>query len=149
MLHNALSLNQRKKKDGCYLLERLEDGTFDLNVKFGDSNKSFSYHLHLKRLLEHATANNQVERYHFMLLRNLYEKTASFLGYREWGDLLDSVPGDKQGYLNRIIQFTSHSTISNESIAEPNPQEKQMVKLLLDNLVNNYSYWKQEVQDGQ
>ncbi len=149
VLHNALSLNKGNKKEGCYLLERLEDGTFDLNVKFGDSNKSFSYHLHLKRLLEHATENDQVERYHFMLLRNLYEKTASFLGYREWGDLLESAHGDKQSYLNRIIQFTSHSTISNESIAEPNPQEKQMVKLLLDNLIDNYSYWKQEVQDGQ
>ena len=147
VLHNALSLNKGNKKDGCYLLERFEDGTFDLNVKFGDSNKSFSYHLHLKRLLEHATANNQVERYHFMLLRNLYEKTASFLGFPEWGDLLESAPGDKQGYLNRIIQFTSHSTISSEAIAEPNPQEKQMVKLLLDNLVNNYSYWKQEAQN--
>ncbi|NRD75439.1 AAA family ATPase [Shewanella sp. VB17] len=147
VLHNALNLSKRNRKDGCYLLERFEDGTFDLNVKFGDSNKSFSYHLHLKRLLEHATENNQVERYHFMLLRNLYEKTASFLGFPEWGDLLESAPGDKQGYLNRIIQFTSHSTISNEAIAEPTPQEKQMVKLLLDNLVNNYSYWKLEAQN--
>lgn len=149
VLHNELGLKQGGKKDGCYLLERFDDGTFDLNVKFGDSNRSFSYHLHLKRLLEHATENNQVERYHFMLLRNLYEKTASFLGYPEWGDLLESAPGDKQGYLNRIIQFTSHSTISNEAIAEPNPQEKQMVKLLLDNLVNNYSYWQQEAQNDQ
>jgi hypothetical protein len=147
VLHNELGLKKGNKKDGCYLLERLEDGNFDLNIKFGDSNKSFFYHLHLKRALEHAIEHNQVERYHFMLLRNLYEKTASFLGYREWGDLLDSVPGDKQGYLNRIIQFTSHSTLSNETIAEPNPQEKQMVKLLLDNLVDNYSYWKQEAQD--
>ncbi|WP_394146852.1 AAA family ATPase [Shewanella atlantica] len=147
VLHNALNLNKGSKKDGCYLLERLEGGTFDLNVRFGDSNKSFSYHLYLKRILEHATEHNQVERYHFMLLRNLYEKTASFLGYPEWGDLLESAPGDKQGYLNRIIQFTSHSTISNEAIAEPNPQEKQMVKLLLDNLVENYSYWQQEAQN--
>lgn len=147
VLHNELGLKKKGKKEGCYLLERFDDGTFDLNVKFGDSNRSFSYHLHLKRLLEHATANNQVERYHFMLLRNLYEKTASFLGYPDWGDLLESAPGEKQGYLNRIIQFTSHSTISNETIAEPNPQEKQMVKLLLDNLVNNYSYRQEEAQN--
>jgi wobble nucleotide-excising tRNase len=149
VLHNDLGLNKGNKKDGCYLLERLEDGKFDLNIEFGDSNKSFSYHLHLKNTLEHAIENNQVERYHFMLLRNLYEKTASFLGYQKWGDLLDSVPGEKQGYLNRIIQFTSHSTLSNEAIAEPNPQEKQMIKLLLDNLVDNYSYWKQEIQDAE
>lgn len=143
VLHNELGLKSGNKKDNCYLLERFEDGTYNLNVKYGDSNKSFSYHLHIKQLIEQAIENNQVERYHFTLLRNLYEKTASFLGYREWGDLLESAPGDKQGYLNRIIQFTSHSTISNEAIADPNPQEKQMVKLLLDNLINNYNYWKQ------
>ncbi len=130
----------------CYLLERREDGTYALAEKKGDSNKSFSYHLHLRKTLEQAIANNQVERYHFTLLRNLYEKTASFLGYEKWSELL---PDDKQAYLNRIIQFTSHSTLSNEAVAEPTPQEKQTVKFLLDNLINNYGYWqKQEMQNG-
>lgn len=130
----------------CYLLERLEDGTFALVEKKGDSNKSFSYHLHLRKTLEQAIAANQVERYHFTLLRNLYEKTASFLGYPQWSELL---PDDKQTYLNRIIQFTSHSTLSNEAVAEPTPQEKQTVKFLLDNLINNYGYWQQqEMQNG-
>jgi hypothetical protein len=130
----------------CYLLERLEEGTFTLVEKKGDSNKSFSYHLHLRKTLEQAIATNQVERYHFTLLRNLYEKTASFLGYPQWSELL---PDDKQAYLNRIIQFTSHSTLSNEAVAEPTPQEKQTVKFLLDNLINNYGYWQQqEMQNG-
>ncbi|ENQ7656214.1 anticodon nuclease [Pseudomonas aeruginosa] len=130
----------------CYLLERREDGTYTLAEKKGDSNKSFSYHLHLRKTLEQAIANNQVERYHFTLLRNLYEKTASFLGYEKWSELL---PDDKQAYLNRIIQFTSHSTLSNEAVAEPTPQEKQTVKFLLDNLINNYGYWQQqEMQNG-
>lgn len=130
----------------CYLLERREDGTFALAEKKGDSNKSFSYHLHLKKTLEQAISANQVERYHFTLLRNLYEKTASFLGYPQWSELL---PDDKQTYLNRIIQFTNHSTLSNEVVAKPTPQEKQTVKFLLDNLINNYGYWQQqEMQNG-
>lgn len=149
VLYNELGLKKGNKKEGCYLLERSEDGRFSLNVKYGDANKCFSYHLYLKQVLEQATENDQVERYHFMLLRNLYEKTSSFLGYPEWGALLDTVPGDKQAYLNRIIQFTSHSSLSSETVAEPTPQEKQMVKLLLDNLIDNYSYWQQEEpQDG-
>lgn len=128
----------------CYLLERFEDGTFALVEKQGDSNKSFSYHLYLKQTLEQAIANNQVQKYHFTLLRNLYEKTASFLGYPKWSELL---PDDKQLYLNRIIQFTSHSTLSNEAVAEPTPQEKQMVKLLLENLIDNYGFWQQLEQN--
>ncbi len=148
VLHNELGLKKQGKKEGCYLLGRLEDGTFKLNVKYGDSNKSFSYHLHLKQTLEKAISENKIQKYHFTLLRNLYEKTANFLGHKKWGDLLDTVPGEKQAYLNRIIQFTSHSTLSNETVAEPTPQEKQTVKFLLDNLINNYGYLPQDEQNG-
>lgn len=125
----------------CYILEHFEDGTFSLTEKHGDSNKSFSYHLHLKQTIEQAIADNKVERYHFTLLRNLYEKTASFLGYPKWSELL---PDDKQLYLSRIINFTSHSALSNETVAEPTQAEKATVKLLLDHLKSNYGYWQQE-----
>ena len=140
VLHNELGLNKNGKKEGCYLLERFENGSYLLNTKYGDSNKSFSYHLYLKQALEQAVAENQVQRYHFTLLRNLYEKTASFLGYPRWSELL---PGDQQAYLNRIIQFSSHSTLSNDTVAEPTEPEKQTVKLLLNHLKNEYGFWKQ------
>ena len=140
VLHNELGLNKNGKKEGCYLLERFENGSYLLNTKYGDSNKSFSYHLYLKQALEQAVAENQVQRHHFTLLRNLYEKTASFLGYPRWSELL---PGDQQAYLNRIIQFTSHSTLSNDTVTEPTEPEKQTVKLLLNHLKNEYGFWKQ------
>jgi hypothetical protein len=125
----------------CYLLERFDDGGFALIEKNGDSNKSFSYHLYLKQIIEQAIADDKVERFHFTLLRNLYEKTASFLGYPRWSELL---PGEKQLYLNRIIQFTSHSTLSNEAVAQPTPAEKTTVRLLLNHLRDNYGFWQQE-----
>jgi hypothetical protein len=125
----------------CYMLERLEDGTFALTEKKGDSNTSFSYHLYLKRTIEQAIVESQIQKYHFTLLRNLYEKTASFLGYPKWSELL---PDDKQAYLNRIIQFTSHSTLSSEAVAEPTQQEKQTVRFLLDHLKNTYRFWQEE-----
>lgn len=125
----------------CYLLERFDDGSFALKEKHGDSNKSFSYHLHLKHTIEQAIADNKVERFHFTLLRNLYEKTASFLGYHKWSELL---PDGKQLYLTRIINFTSHSTLSNEAVAEPTSAEKATVKLLLDHLMSGHGFWQQE-----
>ncbi len=129
----------------CYMLERFEDGSFALTEKQGDSNKSFSYHLHLKQVIEQAIADNKVERFHFTLLRNLYEKTASFLGYPKWSELL---PDDKQLYLSRIINFTSHNTLSNEAVAEPTQAEKAIVKLLLDHLKSNFGYWQREHPNG-
>ena len=129
----------------CYMLERFEDGSFTLIEKHGDSNKSFSYHLHLKQTIEKAIAENKVERFHFTLLRNLYEKTASFLGHPKWSELL---PDDKQLYLSRVLNFTSHSTLSNEAVAGPTPAEKAMVKLLLDHLKSSHGFWQQEEQNA-
>ena len=146
--HNPLFFNvlfNELKNKTCYMLKRLEDGSFELDEKNGDSNQSFSYHLYLKQTLEQAIAADKIERYHFTLLRNLYEKTSSFLGYPRWSELL---PGDQQLYFNRIIQFTSHSTLSNEAVAEPSAQEKQTVKLLLEHLRNNYSYWQEGAPNG-
>jgi wobble nucleotide-excising tRNase len=137
LFYNVL-FNELDLKVG-WMLERFEDGTFDIKEKRGDSNKSFSYHLYLKQTIEQAIADGKVERFHFTLLRNLYEKTANFLGYPKWSDLL---PGDKQLYLSRIINFTSHSSLSNEAIAQPTPPEKATVKLLLDHLKNNYGFWQ-------
>lgn len=126
------------------ILSRFDDGTFALEEKFGDSNKSFSYHLHIKNLIEQAVAENNVQRYHFALLRNLYEKTASFLGFRSWTDLL---PGDKKAYANRIMHFYTHNTLSVEQIAEPTPPEKEIVARLMENL-NTFGYWQQGQQNG-
>ncbi len=139
LFYNVL-YNELKNKS-CYLLEKFEDGSYALAEKHGDSNKSFSYHLYLKETLEKAIAEEVVQKYHFTLLRNLYEKTASFLGYPKWSELL---PDDKEAYFNRIIQFTSHSTLSDMAVSEPSDPEKKTVELLLNHLVSNYGYWQRE-----
>ncbi|APP79808.1 ATP-binding protein [Xanthomonas hortorum] len=137
LFYNVL-FNELKTKS-CYMLDRFEDGSYALTEKQGDSNKSFSYHLHLLQTIEQAIADSKVERFHFTLLRNLYEKTAGFLGYPKWSELL---PDDKQLYYGRIINFTSHSTLSSEAVAQPSPAESATVKLLLDHLKNSHAFWQ-------
>ncbi len=146
--HNPLFFNvlfNELNKPECYLLERSDDGTFDLLPEKGHPNISFSYHLYLKQILEKAVNEDRIEKYHFTLLRNLYEKTAVFLGYPKWSDLL---PDDKQVYIKRIINFTSHSSLSYEKVPKPSPEEKRIVKFLLNHLLNNYGYCQQDEQHG-
>ncbi|MCX2778564.1 ATP-binding protein [Microbulbifer thermotolerans] len=143
LFYNVL-YNEVKAKSG-YILRRFDDGSFDIEEKKGDSNKSFSYHLYIKRLIEQAIEKNEVQRYHFTLLRNLYEKAANFLGYPQWSDLL---PENKQSYSRLVMNFYSHRTLSNEEVAEPTEPEKQTVKLLLEHLKDTYGFWKQEEQNG-
>lgn len=147
--HNPLFYNVLYNELGAksgYILRKDENKNenerFDLEEKQGGSNKSFSYHLFLRNLLEKVESKD-IQKYHFMLLRNLYEKTANFLGYSGWSNLL---PNDdaRQSYYTRIINFTSHSTLSNEIIAEPTDAEKKIVKYLLEHLLNNYGFYIEE-----
>lgn len=135
VLYNELNI-----KENGYMLINYEDGSYELDKKFGDSNKSFSYHHHLISIIRQAVEDDKIEKYHFMLLRNLYEKAANFLGYKNWSDLL---PDEKEAYASRIMNFYSHQTIINEEIREPSQPEKQMVKLLFNHLLDNAKFWKE------
>lgn len=141
--HNPLFYNvlfNEINKKTCYLFSKNEDGTFEIEEKQGDSNRSFSYHLHLIKTIKEAIENNNIEKYHFMLLRNLYEKSASFLGYQKWSDLLPKEA--RESYL-RYIQFFSHKDLSAEEVREPAPHEKQIVNTLLKHLIDNYNFWQE------
>lgn len=140
--HNPLFYNvlyNELKKPESFLLSKNEEDKFELISKKGDSNKSFSYHMHLKSIIEQAIKKKQIEKYHFTLLRNLYEKTANFLGHERWSALL---PDNKELYYYRVIQFTSHSTLTTEIAPEPTKEEKQVVAFLFNHLIDNYNYWK-------
>lgn len=144
--HNPLFYNvlySELKAVRGYVLRRYGDGSFELEEKDGHSNRSFSYHLYIKQLIEQAVEKNNVQRYHFVLLRNLYEKASGFLGYQDWSDLL---PGDKAAYVKRIMHFYSHRTLSHDEVAEPTEPEKNTVKLLVEHLTNEYRFWQEEVQ---
>lgn len=143
--HNPLFYNVLYNELGTktsYMLSKLEDGTFELNEKKGDSNKSFSYHLYLRDIIQKAIDENNISKYHFVLLRNLYEKTANFLGYEKWSNLLPS--DGREGYISRVMTFYSHSSLSSEQISEPTEPEKQTVNFLFNHLINESKYWKQE-----
>ncbi|WP_310605304.1 hypothetical protein [Anaerosporobacter sp.] len=131
--------NELGTKNG-YMLCKNEDGSYDIDTRYGDSNKNFSYHQYLISVIKEAIDENKIEKYHFTLLRNLYEKAANFLGYKKWSDLL---PDNKEIYASRIMNYYSHRTLLNEEIKEPTEPEKQMVKLLFNHLIDNSKFWKE------
>lgn len=138
--HNIVFYNvlyNEFKRKRTYLLAKNEDGTYNLVEGGGDSNKNFAYHHHLIYILKQAIEENKIEKYHFNLLRNLYEKFANFLGYDEWKDLL---PEEKEAYAERIMHFYSHRSLLNDEIKEPTEPEKQMVKFLFKHLLETYKF---------
>ena len=128
ILHNCF------KNSKCYLYSKNEDNSFNLEEKQGGSNTSFSYHMHLLNIIKKAIDNDKLEKFHFNLLRNLYERIASFLGYQSWKELLPDK--DKETY-EKIINNYSHSTLSYDQVAEPTSYEKGKIDLLLKHLIED------------
>nr|WP_321458364.1 AAA family ATPase [uncultured Cohaesibacter sp.] len=149
--HNPLFFNvlcKEMKKASKYLLTKQCDGTFVIEKKDGAANSSFAYHHHLIGILRSAIAQNDIQKFHFNLLRNIYEKTANFLGYGHWTDLLLTVPDGRAEYLKKLTNHYSHRELSFEEVADPTEKQKEDVAVLLNNLITKYGYWQSEEPNG-
>ncbi|MCG9873738.1 MAG: AAA family ATPase [Leptospiraceae bacterium] len=129
VLHNEFSNGNK------YILKKEDDGTHELIPQKSDS--PFSYHLLLKSELKKAT-NGQLYKYHFNLLRNILEKTSTFIGYEKWGDLLPLVEGGQENPYARIINFYNHSSHSSEEVAEVTDDHKRVFNFLVRKLDEMY-----------
>ena len=114
-----------KLEDGTYLLEEAQDSPF-------------SYHLLLLSELEKAIAANDIQKYHFNFLRNILEKTSTFLGYESWRELLPEE--SREAYCNRIINLYSHSKHSGEEIAIVKDNDKRMLSFLVREIKRVYGF---------
>ncbi|HQU71162.1 MAG: AAA family ATPase [Calditrichaeota bacterium] len=135
VLHNELNIGGAKK----YRLEALENGQHKLDEQPNDS--PFSYHLFLKSELEKAIENGQVSKYHFNFLRNILEKTSTFLGYKKWGELLPKMEDGKPNpFEARIINISSHSKHAGEEVASLTEDDKRVLRYLVDQLNSMYRF---------
>ncbi len=146
LFYNILSneFNNEEKSSGYkpkgnfvkWRLEKLGDGTYELMNQGNDS--PFSYHLYLLTELESAIREGRVEKYHFNFLRQILEKTATFLGYGKWKELL---PNEAQAsYYNRIINFCSHAKHSGEEVAQLRDHDKRVLEFLVGHIRKNCNF---------
>lgn len=135
VLHNEFKKADLKK----YFLKKDEDGTYNLETQSNDA--PFSYHLFLKTAIEKAIESGQVQKYHFNFLRNILEKTSTFLGYENWGELLPKTEDGKTNpYESRIINISSHSKHSAEEIVHLTENDKRVLAFLLNEIKQNHKF---------
>ena len=133
------SLGYKPRQSKKWRFEKLEDGNFTLAEQSNDA--PFSYHLFLLSEIEKAVVSNDIRKYHFSFLRNILEKTSTFLGYVHWKDLLPNEPeGSREGYYNRIINLSSHSKHNGEEISIIDDNEKRVLGFLIDEIKKMYSF---------
>jgi hypothetical protein len=146
LFYNVL-YNELNRDDGAYKskvfqkyrMTKFEDGNFELIHQPNDS--PFSYHLYLKSELEKAIASGQISKYHFNFLRNILEKTSTFLGYGKWGDLLPKAEDGKTNpYEARIINISSHSKHAGEEVVDLTEDDKRVLAFLVRQVNELYRF---------
>lgn len=128
--------NQSKK----FRLDKNADGLFVLNEL--DNNTPFSYHLFLLSEIKNAIDTNDIKKFHFAFLRNILEKTATFLGYTSWTKLLPKDgSGNPDPFANRILNLSNHSAHSGEEVGVVEDNDKDKLKELVEFLSSEYKFW--------
>lgn len=135
LFYNVLHTEMSKAKK--FWLSKNEDKY--LIIELANNETPFGYHLMLKDELKRAIENNTIKRYHFNLMRNLLEKTAHFLGYNSWKDLINEE--DKDSYIKRINIY-SHSNHSALEAKDLEQHEKEFLKRIYEKFILEYK-WKE------
>ncbi|MCB4929216.1 AAA family ATPase [Streptococcus mutans] len=143
--HHALFFNvlfnELKNNSSKFLLKKTNQ-KYLLNSQ--DNDAPFAYHLMLVDELKEAIFEDRIEKYHFNLLRNLLEKTATFLGYKNWGDCV--ILRDEDGNLEesapyvRRINLHSHSAHSDYETRALTTQEKKVLERVFNQFLQNFSF---------
>lgn len=126
-----------------YILMKLEDNMYELQIQENDS--PFAYHLYILRELKNAIGTNSIKKYHFNLLRNILEKSATFLGYPQWGKMLKELD-DK--YSARLINLASHSSLSTDESAILTDEDKDIIKKIVEHLEDKYHFQINPIQSS-
>ena len=92
VLYNEIRFDRRIKKKVFHVMKSINETDDEKQYNYlltdveGDS--PFGYHLRVREKLRKAIQDDKVEKFHFALFRNLAEKTATFLGYGRWENVL-------------------------------------------------------------
>lgn len=128
--------NWRPGDHAKWLLEKTELGGFELREQHSDS--PFSYHLFLISEVRQAIESGEVRKYHFGLMRNILEKTATFLGLKRWEELLPvTTEGETDPYAKRLANYGSHSRHGGEEVEPIPPEIRNMLKIIFEHLVSS------------
>ena len=138
--YSDTSIGYKPKESTKKLLKKLDDGTYLLDEQNDDS--PFSYHIYLLSELEKVIESGNVQKYHFNFLRNILEKTSTFLGYKSWKELL---PKDaRESYFNRIINLSSHGKFSSEEVPVIREDDKRVLSYLVRTFKESYNFQTKE-----
>lgn len=145
LFYNVLS-NEIRNPEQLFLQRKVKDGAYILK----DTSKTpFFHHVALLKELKEAADSGELYTYHFNVLRNILEKTATFLGYGHFSSCLKRFDDENSPVYTRIINLLSHG---NYSIFEPKEmveENKEYFRTILNNFLEEYKFNQNILETGQ
>ena len=139
--------NEIGKAEQLFLQKKSNDEGYILK----DTSKTpFFHHIALLKELKKAADSGELYTYHFNILRNILEKTASFHGFAHFSSCIKRADDDEEGLIyKRIVDLMSHG---NYSIFEPKEmvnENKEYFKKVLNTFLENYSFNEKLFEETQ
>ena len=138
--------NEINKAEQLFLQKSTTNATYILK----DTTKTpFFHHVALLKELKKASDSGMLYTYHFNILRNILEKTASFHGYAHFSSCIRKGEEEDQPVYTRIVNLLSHGNYSLFEPKEMVEENKQHFKNILDNFLEDYNFNKRLFEDNQ
>ena len=136
LFFNVLVNSLRRNRECNFKSYSLSKNNYEFKLlEQGDA--PFSYHLSVKEIIQNAIANDNIEKYHFNLFRNLLEKTSNFLGHNDW---TDCISGDNKQEFIRLLNLYSHSRLSDLESRELSSEDKTLLQETFSTFIANFKW---------
>ncbi|KUO70697.1 MAG: anticodon nuclease [Desulfosporosinus sp. BRH_c37] len=138
--------NEIGNTEQLFLQKTAKSGTYILK----DTTKTpFFHHVALLKELKKASDSGELYTYHFNILRNILEKTASFHGYAHFSSCIRKGTEEDAPVRKRILDIMSHGNYSLFDPIEMVPENKEHFKNILNNFLEDYKFNIKLLEDGQ
>ncbi len=112
------------------------------HFRLADTGETPRYHhVALLRQLHEVAESGEVYTYHFNILRNILEKTATFHGFRNFSACIKQDSDDPDGILHaRLVNVLSHGNYSLYEPQEMLPENKDYFRKILRDFMTSYRF---------
>ena len=129
--------NEISRAEQLFLQKSKDNATYILK----DTTKTpFFHHVALLKELKKASDTGILYTYHFNILRNILEKTASFHGYAHFSSCIRKGDEENEPVYTRVVNLLSHGNYSLFEPKEMVDENKQYFRDILKNFLEDYNF---------
>ncbi|MGT2771286.1 AAA family ATPase [Streptococcus marimammalium] len=128
----------------------LQKSTDNASYILKDTTKTpFFHHVALLKELKQASDTGILYTYHFNILRNILEKTASFHGYAHFSSCIRKGDEENEPVYTRVVNLLSHGNYSLFEPKEMVEENKQYFRDILKNFLEDYNFNQRLFEETQ